>query len=426
MAPADDKNALLQQLRIDRTTPERRGIPRAWWLGGVALLAVLAAMLAGLWLLRSGPSVEVEVASAEAPAQGGAGTAVLQATGYVTARREATVSAQITGTLTQVLIEEGEHVAGRARCWRGSMTPLSGAALAQAQAQLAGRAGRAEPVSRRRSSRRKRDLVRNEDLRAADAWSRSRTLETAHARRSRPSRRRSTTQEQQVEAGAGAGRGARVQLELHRGASAVYGCHHCQGRPGRRDCLADLGRRRLHAHRGRHHRRHGFPRDRGGRQRGLHPPRAARTDGAGGARRLSRTGRSPRMSSPSSRPPIAARRPSRCASASIRRIRASCRTWACAFHSSRRRRRSARRVGAGAEGRVGTGERGGRARGQERRVRRSRANGRRAHACTPGPRPRGPAPGGGAGARHAQVVRRRRPTCRTGRASSSITSVSEN
>jgi RND family efflux transporter MFP subunit len=35
---------------------------------------------------------------------------VLQATGYVTARREATVSAQITGTLTQVLIEEGEHV----------------------------------------------------------------------------------------------------------------------------------------------------------------------------------------------------------------------------------------------------------------------------------------------------------------------------
>jgi RND family efflux transporter MFP subunit len=36
--------------------------------------------------------------------------AVLDATGYITARRQATVSAQITGTLTEVLIEEGDHV----------------------------------------------------------------------------------------------------------------------------------------------------------------------------------------------------------------------------------------------------------------------------------------------------------------------------
>jgi Multidrug resistance efflux pump len=35
---------------------------------------------------------------------------VLDATGYVTARRSATVSAQITGTLIDVLIEEGDHV----------------------------------------------------------------------------------------------------------------------------------------------------------------------------------------------------------------------------------------------------------------------------------------------------------------------------
>jgi multidrug resistance efflux pump len=34
----------------------------------------------------------------------------LQATGYVTARRQATVSAQITGALKEVLIEEGERV----------------------------------------------------------------------------------------------------------------------------------------------------------------------------------------------------------------------------------------------------------------------------------------------------------------------------
>jgi RND family efflux transporter MFP subunit len=54
--------------------------------------------------------MEVHAATAVAPAAGGADAAVLQATGYVVARREATVSAQITGTLTQVLIEEGEHV----------------------------------------------------------------------------------------------------------------------------------------------------------------------------------------------------------------------------------------------------------------------------------------------------------------------------
>ena len=36
--------------------------------------------------------------------------AVLQATGYVTPRRQATVSAQMVGTLTEVLIEEGDRV----------------------------------------------------------------------------------------------------------------------------------------------------------------------------------------------------------------------------------------------------------------------------------------------------------------------------
>jgi multidrug efflux pump subunit AcrA (membrane-fusion protein) len=44
------------------------------------------------------------------PSEGLCVTSVLQATGYVTARREGTVSAQITGTLSQLLIEEGEEV----------------------------------------------------------------------------------------------------------------------------------------------------------------------------------------------------------------------------------------------------------------------------------------------------------------------------
>jgi RND family efflux transporter MFP subunit len=54
----------------------------------------------------------VQTAAAVAPGAGAgsAASTVLQATGYITARRQATVSTQITGTLTQVLIEEGDRV----------------------------------------------------------------------------------------------------------------------------------------------------------------------------------------------------------------------------------------------------------------------------------------------------------------------------
>src|SRR5688572_14989662 len=103
-----DKGQLLDELRIDRKTEEPRG-SAPWFVGGgVALLLLIGA---AWWLLTDDKRIEVETATAAAPAtQNGGATAVLQATGYVTARRQATVSAQITGTLTEVLIEEGERV----------------------------------------------------------------------------------------------------------------------------------------------------------------------------------------------------------------------------------------------------------------------------------------------------------------------------
>ena len=79
--------------------------------------------------------------------------AVLQATGYVTARREATVSAQITGTLTEVLIEEGEHVKAGQVLARLDDTAQR-ASLAQAQAQLQAAAGAARCSTRRNWRRR--------------------------------------------------------------------------------------------------------------------------------------------------------------------------------------------------------------------------------------------------------------------------------
>ncbi|HEY0178651.1 MAG TPA: biotin/lipoyl-binding protein, partial [Dokdonella sp.] len=128
-----DKADLLHELRIDRS--ETRGGARAA-VGVGALLVVLLAALAGgaVWWLHGGRAVEVEAATAAAPS-GGTAAAVLQATGYVTARREATVSAQIIGTLTQVLIEEGEHVASGQVLATLDETAQR-AALAQAEAQL--------------------------------------------------------------------------------------------------------------------------------------------------------------------------------------------------------------------------------------------------------------------------------------------------
>ena len=95
---------------------------------------------------------------------------MLQATGYVTARRQATVSAQITGTLTQVLIEEGEQVK-LGRCWHVWKTPRSAQALAQAQAQLkAATALRVQYQAQLDQAR--RELQRNQELVEADAVSR--------------------------------------------------------------------------------------------------------------------------------------------------------------------------------------------------------------------------------------------------------------
>ncbi|HET6905464.1 MAG TPA: efflux RND transporter periplasmic adaptor subunit [Rhodanobacteraceae bacterium] len=105
-----DHGDLLKQLRIERDQREDDGARTArWpWIAGAVVLLLVAAG-AAVFMLRT-RAVEVQVATAVAPASDADAGTVLQATGYVVARREATVSAQITGTLTEVLVEEGEHV----------------------------------------------------------------------------------------------------------------------------------------------------------------------------------------------------------------------------------------------------------------------------------------------------------------------------
>ena len=128
---------MLKELRIDGAErDEHGGGPPKWVWGLVAGLVVLAlAGGAAWWFLAANKPVVVETTTVRANGQGARSDAVLQATGYVTARRMATVSAQITGTLTEVLIDEGFKVKKGQVLARLEDTGLK-AGLAAAEAQV--------------------------------------------------------------------------------------------------------------------------------------------------------------------------------------------------------------------------------------------------------------------------------------------------
>src|SRR3989454_10336 len=134
----------LDALRIARE-PDRPGIGR-WivWTGLLILLAVLG--FAGWrWATRERP-VEVQVATVSARAAG-TQAAVLNASGYVTARRRATVSSKITGKVVEVDVEEGKSVVqGQVLARLDDSTPKAALALAEAQAEAARRGLRENEV----------------------------------------------------------------------------------------------------------------------------------------------------------------------------------------------------------------------------------------------------------------------------------------
>src|SRR5262249_398951 len=129
-----EKSELLKQLHIDRSDTEAPRARARWFvLVGCALL-VLAGGLFWFNLTRSElPTVRTVVAR-DARQESSKGS-VLDASGYVTARRQATVSAKITGKVTEVLIEEGMRVKAGAVLARLDDTEAK-AQLALAQAQL--------------------------------------------------------------------------------------------------------------------------------------------------------------------------------------------------------------------------------------------------------------------------------------------------
>ena len=93
---------------------------------------------AGWWYVTASKPVAVQTVTVRANGQGPSADAVLQATGYVTARRMATVSAQMTGTLTEVLIDEGFKVKkGQVLARLDDSGLRAGLAAAQAQVRTA-------------------------------------------------------------------------------------------------------------------------------------------------------------------------------------------------------------------------------------------------------------------------------------------------
>ncbi len=102
----NDLERKLDGLKIDRESgPPKRPMPR--WIPALVVVVLLAAV-AAWWFSRPGVP-EVRTATARAVETGGRQT-ILNASGYVTARRQATVSSKVTGKVTEVLIEEGMRV----------------------------------------------------------------------------------------------------------------------------------------------------------------------------------------------------------------------------------------------------------------------------------------------------------------------------
>jgi RND family efflux transporter MFP subunit len=107
LSETTDKKALLNELRIDRgAAPEGGGKPLKWFV----LLAFAGGVGFVLWFFEFPTDdnlLPVSTAIARASTATASGNSVLDATGYVVARRQATVSSKATGKVVEVMIEEG-------------------------------------------------------------------------------------------------------------------------------------------------------------------------------------------------------------------------------------------------------------------------------------------------------------------------------
>jgi RND family efflux transporter MFP subunit len=174
----------LSALRIDQSA-RAGGSRRGLWIG---LLIVVVAAAAGGWVWSK--SVEAaSVTAAPVVAARGAGAvagAVLNASGYVTARRRATVSAKVTGKVLEVFVEEGKPVRkGQVLAKLDSSQVQASLAVGEAQLETA-RRGAAEDEARLREAEltlgRREQLVKEQVISKSELDSARAEVESLRAR----------------------------------------------------------------------------------------------------------------------------------------------------------------------------------------------------------------------------------------------------
>jgi len=126
-----DKSSLLDSLKIEREPVRHKGPSPIFYS---AVVAVLIAAGAAGWYFWPDSRIPVHVITAAQEGAGGGGGASLDASGYVVARRKATLSAKIMGKVSEVNFQEGQTVKAGEIVARLDDTNAA-AALQQAQAQ---------------------------------------------------------------------------------------------------------------------------------------------------------------------------------------------------------------------------------------------------------------------------------------------------
>lgn len=184
IVPTSNLKDELASLRIDQSA-RPGGSRRGAWIGALIAIVLIGG---GAWLWGTRASVaEVRtVAAAVATGAAGAPGAVLNASGYVTARRRATVSSKVTGKVLEVFVEEGQAVRrGQVLARLDDSQVRSTLNVAEAQLAAAERAA-AEDQARLREAEltleRRRQLVKEQVISRAELDAAEAQVESLKAR----------------------------------------------------------------------------------------------------------------------------------------------------------------------------------------------------------------------------------------------------
>ena len=171
----DSPKPTLDDLRIERSGKPKAHLP-VWPVAiGVGVLALAAVVV--WWLLRP-KAIEVRTVVAREITSNGGERTVLNASGYVTARRAATASSKVTGKVVEVLIEEGMKVkAGQVLARLDDTNVKANLNVAQAQlesakqgvGETAAQLKQAEAEFQRTAELSKQSIASQSDLDSAEA-----------------------------------------------------------------------------------------------------------------------------------------------------------------------------------------------------------------------------------------------------------------